>query len=90
MPSPSQAPTNGLAPRFTNITQDFRGDSLTVDGTQSDYKSLDYKEENRGFSVGGPIIADRLFVYGAYEEREEPEFIAQVLLVLVMAWSAPG
>ena len=57
--------------------QDFRGDSLTVDGTQSDYKSLDYKEENRGFSVGGPIIADRLFVYGAYEEREEPEFIAQ-------------
>ncbi|MEC8860518.1 MAG: TonB-dependent receptor [Pseudomonadota bacterium] len=57
--------------------QDLRGDSLTVDGVETKYESQDYEEEKRGFSFGGPLMRDRLFFYGAYEETEEPEFIAQ-------------
>jgi len=55
----------------------WRGDSLTVDGVESSLKSQDFKETKKGFSIGGPILEDKLFVYGAYEEAEEPEFIAQ-------------
>lgn len=62
---------------FEYNNQDWRGDSLKVDGVEREYSTVDYTEEKRGFSLGGPILADRLFVYGAYEETEEPEFISQ-------------
>ncbi|MDP4535556.1 TonB-dependent receptor [Alkalimonas collagenimarina] len=38
---------------------------------------LDYKEETYGFSVGGPILKDRLFFFVNYESYEEPTSIAQ-------------
>ncbi len=57
--------------------QDWRGDSLRTDNKTQKYKTADFTEEKHGFSVGGPLLRDRLFVYGAYEETEEPEFIAQ-------------
>ena len=62
---------------YEHTSEQWRGDSLTVDGVDAKYKSVDYKEKKKGFSVGGPIIEDRLFVYAAYEDTEEPEFIAQ-------------
>ncbi|MDP2126426.1 MAG: TonB-dependent receptor [Pseudohongiella sp.] len=62
---------------FEYNNQDMRGDSLKVNGVERKYSTVDYTEEKRGFSLGGPLVADRLFIYGAYEETEEPEFIAQ-------------
>lgn len=39
--------------------------------------NLDYKEETYGFSIGGPILKDRLFFFLNYEEYSEPTSIAQ-------------
>tara|TARA_R110002072_G_scaffold170552_2_gene324150 strand:+ start:82074 stop:85286 length:3213 start_codon:yes stop_codon:yes gene_type:complete len=62
---------------FEYNDQDMRGDSLTVDGVEQKFPSQDFTEEKRGFSFGGPLLEDRVFFYGAYEETETPEFIAQ-------------
>lgn len=63
---------------FYEYTSDeYRGDTIKVGGTDIDLKSAAYDETKRGFSLGGPLLRDRLFLYGAYEETEEPEFIAQ-------------
>lgn len=63
---------------FYEYTSDeYRGDSIKVEGADIALKSAPYDETKRGFSLGGPLLRDRLFLYGAYEETEEPEFIAQ-------------
>ncbi|MGB5411457.1 MAG: carboxypeptidase regulatory-like domain-containing protein [Woeseiaceae bacterium] len=36
-----------------------------------------YEKTKIGISGGGAIIQDRLFFYGAYEETESPQFVAQ-------------
>lgn len=60
---------------FTN--ESLRGEDVTGnDGVTRTITSPDYDEETYGFSVGGPLIQDRLFIFGAYEETEQPEFIA--------------
>ena len=41
-----------------------------------DLSSEDYRREKIGFSVGGPILQDRLHFFAAYEETEEPRFLA--------------
>ncbi|MDJ0916888.1 MAG: TonB-dependent receptor [Woeseiaceae bacterium] len=62
--------TAGVFYEYTD--QDLRNDAL--DG--ADLSSPDYEEEKYGFAVGGPIIQDRLFFFAAYEETEEPRFLA--------------
>lgn len=66
--------TGSVFYEFTN--EGLRGDEVTGgDGITRSLGSPDYDEETYGFSVGGPIIEDTLFIFGAYEETEQPEFI---------------
>jgi hypothetical protein len=63
---------------FYEYTSDnLRGDTIVVDGEEQDLSTPGYEETSIGFSVGGPIIEDRLFVFAAYEESEEPRFLAR-------------
>ena len=57
----------GVFYEFTN--ENYAEDKL--DGS-SIGRAETYKETKQGFSFGGPIIKDRLFIFGAYEESEEP------------------
>ena len=59
---------------YEYTSDDLRGDKLAGVG---DFVSLPYEEETRGFSFGGPLIQDRLFIFGAYEESDFPRFLAQ-------------
>ena len=63
---------------FYEFTSDsLRGDTFKdEDGEKETITSPSYEETTLGFSIGGPILKDRLFIYGAYEESEEPQFLA--------------
>ncbi|MDQ2778275.1 MAG: Oar protein, partial [Pseudomonadota bacterium] len=60
----------------------FRNDNLAgdrYDRTSDSYSAPpSFKETTKGFTIGGPIIPDRLFFFGSYEElhstRGSPEF----------------
>ncbi|QLC26715.1 hypothetical protein HFP57_17845 [Parasphingopyxis algicola] len=51
---------------FTFRNEDLRGD--TVDG--QDFTPAAFEEKRWGVTLGGPIIPDRLFFFGAYEETD--------------------
>ena len=54
----------------------FRGDSFEFRGQDIDVDNSDFTEETTGFTLGGPIIKDKLFFFLAYEESEQPIFNA--------------
>jgi hypothetical protein len=58
---------------YEYTTDDLVGDKL--DGEQIG-SGESYKETKQGFSFGGPILKDKLFVFGAYAESEEPRSLA--------------
>lgn len=54
----------------------FRGDSFEFGGEEFDVDNSDFTEETIGFTLGGPIIEDKLFFFLAYEESDQPIFNA--------------
>ena len=54
---------------FRGDNFEFRGDKIYVDNS-------DFTEETVAFTLGGPIIEDKLFFFLAYEESEQPIFNA--------------
>jgi hypothetical protein len=54
----------------------FRGDSFEFRGEKIDVDNSKFTEETIGFTLGGPIIKDKLFFFLAYEESEQPLFNA--------------
>ncbi|CUS47899.1 MAG: Oar family TonB-dependent receptor [Idiomarinaceae bacterium HL-53] len=68
---------------FGSVFYEYASDDLAGDPDPSRYTpdgnapTLDFKEETKGFSVGGPILRDRLFFFANYETYEEPTSIAQ-------------
>ncbi len=66
---------------FGNAVYEFSSDSLRGDnfefrGQNIDVDNSDFSEETIGFTLGGPIIQDKLFFFLAYEESEQPLFNA--------------
>lgn len=55
----------------------LRGDTVVVDGQDRDLSTPGFDETSLGFTIGGPILKDRLFIFAAYEESEEPRFLAR-------------
>lgn len=68
-----------------SVFYEYASDSLAGNPGVSRYNTdpsasrpnLDYKEETIGFTLGGPLIRDRLFFFTAYERYEEPTSISQ-------------
>ena len=62
---------------FFEWTDDsLRGDTVTDNGVKQNLSTPSYNEHKRGFNVGGPVIKDKLFFFAAYEESDEPRFLA--------------
>ncbi|WP_084396231.1 TonB-dependent receptor [Henriciella aquimarina] len=52
---------------------DYGDDSMVGDKTEgNDYEASPFEEKRYGFTLGGPILKDRLFFFGAYEKYEGP------------------
>lgn len=56
---------------------DLRGDSIQdEDGNIQDLSTPAFTSDRKGFHIGGPILKDKLFIFAAYEESEQPRFLA--------------
>ncbi|MDJ0656574.1 MAG: carboxypeptidase regulatory-like domain-containing protein [Xanthomonadales bacterium] len=63
-----------------NLFWEWTSDSLRGDelgGDDRDFSTPSFNENTYGFTVGGPLIQDRLFMFAAYEESERPRFLAR-------------
>jgi outer membrane receptor for ferrienterochelin and colicin len=56
---------------FGSAFMDYTDDSLRADSLEGDKITTgDYDEKRYGFNIGGPVIADNLFFFAAYEKLE--------------------
>ena len=56
-----------------SLFYDYGDDSFIGDKTEGeDYTASEFEEKRYGVTLGGPIIKDRLFFFGAYEKFEGP------------------
>lgn len=69
---------------FKSGTNEFHGDMFfeksndSLAGTPKDNgedRPISYDEENYGFTVGGPILKDKLFFFAAYEKFKSPQVL---------------
>ncbi|MDZ7769197.1 MAG: carboxypeptidase regulatory-like domain-containing protein [Woeseiaceae bacterium] len=63
-----------------NVFYEYTSDSLrgdSIGGLDDDFSTPSFDETKLGFAIGGPIIKDRLFVFAAYEDSDEPRFLAR-------------
>ena len=71
--------TNELKGSVYYVYRDEKMGGQRYNRTNDTYFSfLPYKEDTKGFTVGGPIVQDKLFFFASYEElksgRAQPEF----------------
>ncbi len=64
--------SGGVFAEYTS--DDYRGDKIGGTGGGT-FASVPYTEDKIGFQVGGPIVEDKLFIFAAYEQTEEPRFL---------------
>lgn len=57
---------------FFEKSDDSMAGTPENDGEKVD---IDYEEENYGFTLGGPILKDKLFFFAAYEKYESPQVL---------------
>ncbi|NIL95228.1 MAG: TonB-dependent receptor [Woeseiaceae bacterium] len=69
---------SGTNEYVANVFYEFTDQSLIADELDGLDLSApeDYTREKIGLSIGGPIIQDRLHFFAAYEETEQPLFLA--------------
>jgi hypothetical protein len=63
-----------------NVFYEYTSDSLRGDKIADDPRNFStpaYTQKKYGFTVGGPILQDQLFIFGAYEMSERPRFLAR-------------
>jgi outer membrane receptor for ferrienterochelin and colicin len=64
-----------------NLWYDYTSDKLRGDSLgrfpDRDFSSPSYTQDRKGFSIGGPILKDRLFFFAAYEDSSRPRFLAR-------------
>jgi hypothetical protein len=56
---------------YEYTSDDLRGDQIG----DTSISSPGYTEDKWGLAFGGPIMKDKLFIFGAYETSQEPRFI---------------
>ncbi len=60
---------------FGSVFFDYTDDSMQGDSLEGDDVAVaDYDEKRYGFELGGALIKDKLFFYGAYEKWEGVDF----------------